>query len=145
MSRPRNARVAALVGLRDIHMGVFFKGQDALLRWGDRPDAIHLQTIDKGRLANGVPVRWVISGEHVQLHVKPPQQPDAVNLVRCELIRLSRLGEFTTLVCQVATSPVALLHLDITTRQAAQLSLAVGQTAFLQLDPRGIHIMPVRQ
>lgn len=145
MSRPRNARVAALVGLRDIHVGVFFNDQGARLRWGDSPEAIHLQTIDKGRLSNGVPVRWVISGEHVQLHVKPPPQPDAVNLVRCELLRLSRIGEFTTLVCQVATSPIALFHLDLTTRQAAQMHLTVGQTAFLQLDPRGIHIMPVRQ
>jgi molybdate transport system ATP-binding protein len=145
MSRPRNARVAALVGLRDIHTGIFFNDLGARLRWGDSPDAIHLQTIDKGRLANGVPVRWVISGEHVQLHVKPPQQPDAINFVRCELVRLSRLGEFTTLTCQVATSPVALFHLDITTRQAAQLNLTVGQSAFIQLEPGGIHIMPLRR
>lgn len=144
MSRPRNARVAALVGLRDIHAGVFFNDQGARLRWGDGPDAIELRTIDKGRLANGQQVRWVIPGEHVQLHVELPQI-DALNLVRCELLRLSRLGEFTTLICRVGTSPVALFHLDITTRQAAQMSLAVGQTAFLQLEPRGIHIMPVRQ
>ena len=168
MSRPRNARVAALVGLRDIHTGVFLKDQPACLRWGDQPGAIQLRTIDKGRLAHGTPVRWVIPGEHVQLHVAPPgpvvehrkawspagaaghagrgvdEVSAAVNVVRCELARLSRLGEITTLVCQVATEPAAVLHLDVTTRQAAELRLAAGQTAWLELDPRGIHIMPVR-
>ena len=34
MSRPRNARVAALVGLRDIHRGIFLKDRPACLRWG---------------------------------------------------------------------------------------------------------------
>ncbi|MBK8741318.1 MAG: ABC transporter ATP-binding protein [Betaproteobacteria bacterium] len=168
MSRPRNARVAALVGLRDIHTGVFLKDQPACLRWGDQPGAIQLRTIDKGRLEHGTPVRWVIPGEHVQLHVAPPGRPAenpaewpaacatgnagqgagdalaAVNVVRCMLARLSRLGEITTLVCQVATEPPAVLHLDVTTRQAAELQLAAGQTAWLELDPRGIHIMPVR-
>lgn len=145
MARPRNARVAALVGLRDIHTGVFLREHGARLRWGNGPDAIQLHTVDKGRLAHGAPVRWVISGEHVQIHIGPPEQAAApVNLVRCELMRLNRLGEFVTLVFQVATSPVALLHLDITTRQATQMGLAVGQAVFLQLDPGGIHIMPVR-
>src|SRR6187551_2441448 len=39
LSRPRNAHVAALVGLRDIHSGIFHRsagtGRPARLRWGD--------------------------------------------------------------------------------------------------------------
>lgn len=145
MSRPRNARVAALVGLRDIHAGVFLKDEGGRLRWGDVAGGRLLRVVDKGRLEHGTPVRWVVSGEHVQLHLEPPAEADpAANVVRCELQRLSRLGDTTTVQCRVDTSPPALLHLDITTREALQLSLVVGQTAFLQLDPLGIHIMPVR-
>ena len=39
---------------------------------------------------------------------------------------------------------VALLHVDVTARLTAQLGLAPGATLFLELDPQGIHIMPVR-
>ena len=147
MSRPRNARVAALVGLRDIHAGVFFNQGGARLRWGqgEGAGAIELRVADKGRIAYGTPVRWVIGGEYVQLHAEPPANAgDAVNLVPCELARLSRLGEVTTVVCRVATSPAAVLHLEVTTRLARQLGLAAGQRACLQLDPQGIHIMPLR-
>jgi molybdate transport system ATP-binding protein len=144
-SRPRNARVAALVGLRDIHAGVFLKEDGGRLRWGDVIGGVLLRVIDKGRLEHGTPVRWVISGEHVRLHLDRPAATEAAtNVVGCTLQRLSRLGDTTTAQCRVDTSPPVLFHLDLTTREAVQLSLKTGQTAFLQLDPAGIHIMPVR-
>ena len=145
MSRPRNARVAALVGLRDIHQGVFLNAPDVGLRWGGEASPVFLRTIDKGRIAHGTAVRWVIAGEHVQLHAElPAGDPAPVNLVACRLLRLDRLGEVTTLACQVSAAPPALLHLEITTRLARQMGLAVGQPAWLQLEPSGIHIMPMR-
>jgi hypothetical protein len=69
-----------------------------------------LRTIDKGRLEHGTPVRWVATGEHVQLHVtrrsargEPGRRRCATrhagqragdatrraNVVRCQLARLS--------------------------------------------------------
>jgi molybdate transport system ATP-binding protein len=144
MSRPRNARVAALVGLRDIHTGIFHKsagdGRHATLCWGDDQNGIDLVTLDKGRLENNTPVRWVISGEHVQLHVV---RPEGVNVFPCSLGRMRRLGEITTLECNLAPVPQA-LHLDVTTRQARELGLETDRRMFVQLDPQGIHIMPVR-
>ena len=145
MSRPRNARVAALVGLRDIHQGVFLNDPVVGLRWGGPTSPVFLRTIDKGRIAHDTPVRWVIGGEHVQLHVDPPpDNPVLPNLVACRLLRLDRLGEVTTLACQVAAEPPALLHLEITTRLATQMGLTAGQPAWLQLEPSSIHIMPQR-
>lgn len=143
MSRPRNARVAALVGLRDIHAGLFYKdgaGQGRL-RWGNADAGIDLQTVDKGKLLDAAAVRWVIAGEHVHLHMT---QPDTVNVVACRLERVLRLGEITTIECRLLLPPQTLLHLDVTTRQARQLGLAPGSPVFLQLDPQGIHIMPAR-
>jgi len=143
MSRPRNARVAALVGLRDIHAGVFHKAGPghARLRWGDDQAGLDLHTADKGRLDDGTPVRWVIAGEHVQVHLRPPEGPNAV---ACTLERSRSLGEITTIECRLQVAPHALMHLELTTRYARQLALVPGSPLFLQLAPQGIHIMPVK-
>ena len=146
LSRPRNARVAALVGLRDIHSGVFHKAAVGTslgrLLWGDGAGSVELQTIDKGRLDDAAAVRWVIAGEHVQLHL---QAPDGPNVLPCRVNRLRQLGEITTIVCQLRQPPRALLHLEMTTRQVCEWGLESGSEVFLQFDPKGIHIMPVRE
>ena len=147
LSRPRNARVAALVGLRDIHSGVFFKAtvgsSHGRLRWGDTAGGVELQTIDKGRLDEGVTVRWVIAGEHVQLSVVAPTL-NAANSLQCIVKRARQLGEITTIECQLAAAPHARMHLELTTRQVRGWQLVAGSEVFVQLDARGIHIMPVR-
>ena len=145
LSRPRNARVAALVGLRDIHAGVFRKAtgdaSQGILVWGTSSGGVQLQTTDKGRLDDGAAVRWVIAGEHVQLHVQAPAGP---NVLPCKVNRLRQLGEITTVECQLRQPPEAHLHLDMMTRQVKKQGLEAGSRVFLQLDPDGIHIMPVR-
>ena len=148
LSRPRNARVAALIGVRDIHEGRFFKSTSAAahgqLQWGDGPDGpdgVRLQTIDKGRIEDGALVRWVISGEWVQLHSHATEQP---NTLPFTLLRLRQLGEITTLVCQLNAAPRALLHLEVTTLQATQMALCVGLPIFLSFNAAAIHIMPMR-
>ena len=145
LSRPRNARVAALVGLRDIHSGVFHKAakgaENGRLRWGSETGGVALQTVDKGRLDDGAAVRWVIAGEHVQLHLQNPGGP---NVLPCMIDRLRQLGEITTVKCQLTQPPHACLHLEWTTRQVREGGLEAGGKVFLQFDPTGIHIMPVR-
>ena len=146
LSRPRNARVAALVGLRDIHSGVFLKAADGesngRLRWGDAAEGVELQTVDKGRLDDGAAVRWVIAGEYVQLTRLHPDQP---NVIPSKVNRQRQLGEITTLVCRLTKPPEALIHLDVTTRLVRQWGLKSGSIVFLQFDSKGIHIMPVRR
>ncbi|MCV2352573.1 ABC transporter ATP-binding protein [Paucibacter sp. B2R-40] len=149
LARPRNARVAALVGLRDIHSGLFRKQSSggAVLKWGegksDGEGVPQLQIIDKGRIEDGTPVRWVISGEFIQCHTAAPATP-VVNLVAAELIELRSLGETSTLKLAVQGSAKAHVHLDIGTRQLRQSGWRVGQVLLLELDPAGIHVMPVR-
>ena len=144
VSRPRNARVAALVGLRDIHAGIFHRAGDgdsaARLRWGDA-QGIDLVTVDKGRIDDGTPVRWVIAGEYVHLHLGPLE---GVNVVACVVERAHRLGDITTLACRTVLPPHALVHVEVTTRQAREWEMAVDRAVFLRLEPRGIHIMPTR-
>jgi molybdate transport system ATP-binding protein len=144
VSRPRNARVAALVGLRDIHSGVFHRAADgdarAHLQWGDA-NGIDLVTVDKGRIDDGTPVRWVIAGEYVQLHLAAVE---GENVVACRVERAHRLGDITTLACRLLAPPRAVVHVEVTTRQARDWELGVGSAVFLRLDPGGIHIMPTR-
>jgi len=144
LSRPRNAHVAALVGLRDIHSGRFHRSSDgkspARLRWGDA-EGIDLATVDKGRIDDGTPVRWVIAGEYVHLHLAAPA---GVNVVACVIERAQRLGDITTLACRSIAPPHAMVHVEVTTRQAREGGMAAQRAVFLKLDPEGIHIMPTR-
>jgi molybdate transport system ATP-binding protein len=87
-------------------------------------------------------VRWVVSGEHVQLHVAPV---DAPNTVPCTLQGMHRLGEIATLQCCPVALPQVRLHLDVTTRFARLLNLQIGAALHLEIDPQGIHIMPVKR
>jgi molybdate transport system ATP-binding protein len=150
LSRPRNARVAAMIGIRDIHDGQFFRATDAggfgRLRWHDAnigasADGVELQTVDKGRIDDGAMVRWVISGEHVQINVQAPSLP---NTLPFRVQRLRQLGEITTLECRGEATPRACLHLEVTTALCTQLSVAVGVQVFLTFDAAAIHIMPQR-
>ncbi len=147
LSRPRNARVAALVGLRDIHSGVFFKGPQGSmkgrLRWGEAADGVELQTVDKGRLDDGAAVRWVIAGEHVKLCTGAAILASE-NILTCAIRRVRQLGEITTIDCQLAVPPHARLHLELTTRQVREWQLTAGAEIVVQLEANGIHIMPVR-
>jgi molybdate transport system ATP-binding protein len=144
LARPRNARVAALVGLRDIHSGLFRKTDGgALLQWGEGEGAPRLNIRDKGRIEDGTPVRWVISGEYIQCHLQAPAAPVA-NLVAATLIELRSLGETSTLKLAVEGAPGAQVHLNIGTRQLKQSLWREGQVLLLELDPAGIHVMPVR-
>lgn len=54
------------------------------------------------------------------------------------------VGNATTVQYCVDTSPAALFGLNFTLRDAVQLFLRSVQTAFLQLNPTGVYIMPVR-
>lgn len=145
LSRPRNARVATLVGLRDIHSGVFHKAagdaSGGKLLWGTSAGGVQLQTTDKGRLDDGALVRWVIAGEYVQLLV---QELAGANVVPCKVNHVCQLGEITTVECQLKQPPEARLHLEMTTRQVRTAGIESGSDVFLQFDPNGIHIMPVR-
>jgi len=146
MAQPRNARVAALVGLRDIHEGIFHQAATPAgmgrLRWGDNRQGIDLLTRDKGRLDDGTSVRWVLSGEHVQLHSGTAR---GINRVPCRLIGMRMLGEIATLECQPLDLPHARVHLDVTTRFARMQALQTGAVVTLEIDAQGIHIMPLKR
>ncbi len=151
-ARPRNIRVALLLGLRDVHEGVFMRDPATSgwgwLRWGapgQGSGTIALRVVDKGRLKDGTNVRWVIPGAQVQIHPAPPfVDKVSDNVVACVIEGARSLGEITTLSCRTQETPHAPVHLEVTTRLAAELGLGAGVAVHLQLEAQAIHIMPLQ-
>lgn len=144
IARPRNALVAALVGIRDIHGGVFHKtsqpGQ-AHLVWGEPGHSLSLVAEDKGRIANATPVKWVVAPQFVQLGRVAQGHP---NEVSCRIDSIRALGAVSTVYCVPLQGPQTLLHVEATTSQLRELQLAAGDTVQVRLEPQGIHVMPLK-
>ena len=148
-SSPRNERVAQLVGLSDIFSGTFFKKehlesqqglQTAHLQWGQGIHSVVLEINDKGRLPNHTEVKWVISGEYVDLSLTKKLE---VNSFAASVSKILQLGDVSSLTLSLELPFSQMMHLEINTRMVRDLALVEGKTIYLSLDPAGIHIMPV--
>jgi molybdate transport system ATP-binding protein len=153
-SRPRNARVAQLVGIQNLFHGTFHHAAAGMgsLRWvGETSQgaAVSLQVQDKGRIADGAQVCWVLAGEAVELIAQDVQSHGMdtkhnTNLLWCDWIEVLELGE--TSLCTLV--PVGLPHerltLTLATSQVSTLRAVVGRRVGARIAPHAIHIMPVR-
>jgi molybdate transport system ATP-binding protein len=141
LSQPRNARVAALVGIQNHFDGVFRHGDMpgwAWLQWGA---GVELQVRDKGRIGSGMPVTWVVAAEHIGVH---REAPPGVNVQRALLAEALPLGDIA--LCRFELPQAgAVVQLHEATAALQRGELVVGREFFLQFDPAGLHIMPTRQ
>ena len=154
---PRNARVADLVGIQNRFKGVWLgpqNDQDAAdrqgwLQWLDAHGAasgLRLRVQDKGKLAVGQPVSWVIQGDG--LHIGQ-EQGDAGACATTSVLTLTttvvsqkNLGDTTIAQCQVQGLPGGLLHM---TRSGPQRQyLSVGAVLDVRLQCEWVHVMPTR-
>ena len=144
IARPRNALVASLVGIRDIHDGVFYKtsqeGQ-AHLVWGGPGRSITLIAEDKGRIADATPVKWLVAPQFVQLSRSSQGHP---NEVACRIDSIRALGAVSTANCVPLEGPQGPLHVEATTSQLRELQIVVGDSVQVRFEPRGIHVMPLK-
>jgi molybdate transport system ATP-binding protein len=165
LTRPRNAQVARLVGVSNLFAGVFRRGDTpgwAWVEWlaDDSPTAnsqtsrqtnpIRLATIDKGLIADGSLVRWVIAGEEMEVLLTPPQSSaaQANNLLCCKLLSQRSLGAISWVEAAVCSptsfAPIASLpslSLQITTPQLRHIEAQQGRL-WATIAPQGLHIMP---
>ena len=149
---PRNARVAALVGIQNHFRGRFFgagpgdaAGFGRLLWHGDAPDEppITLRVIDKKRLDEGADVSWVVAGELLDLSVLA--DPLAPNALACTLREVLPLGEISLCTLVPAGLPSQRLTLNLSSALLRQLGAGPGALLRLHIPPEAVHIMPVRQ
>jgi molybdate transport system ATP-binding protein len=145
LSRPRNARVAKLLGITNHFSGVFRAAPQGetmgTLHWGPHGEGIALPTLDKRRLPDGQRVTWVIAGEYLALQAAPGERGDTIG---CRLEDVLPLGEITQCKVRVIAAPGDTVVVNVPTRFVGDHRLTVGEPVWLHLDTAGIHIMPTR-
>lgn len=145
---PRNARVADLVGIQNRFQGEWMgsSGQAGwgLLRWvaktpGKSPETI-LKVRDKGRIATGQSVSWVIPSDGITLLDPASLTADEFGAIVTEA---RHLGEITLATLALNNVPGALLRLTLTGSQ--RLRITPGEQIGVRLDQGLVHVMPSRQ
>jgi molybdate transport system ATP-binding protein len=138
LARPRNAKVAALVGIQNHFEASFHKhNHGASLHWA----GITLEAIDKNRIDDGASVSWVIAGEHI--HVKTTSNTTKTNHIQAELTEALPLGELA--LCKFkALQNQQEITLNVSTETITNLKISKGSVVDIHFDKVGIHIMPKR-
>jgi len=145
--RPRNSRVADLVGIQNRFHGAWL-GAGAL-QWtraldtaqADTTNSFPLQVKDKGKIPPGFPVNWVVHADGLAL------KPEGYNLQRegfvCLPVRVDAhrdLGELSLIDLAMNVPPFEILKMAVSGAQ--RLGLKKGAPCVVEMDMSLIHIMP---
>jgi len=159
-SRPRNARVAELVGIQNHFQGRFYKSSKAeQAGWGQLDwQGCMLTVLDKNKLDDGAHISWVLAAEHLDITSTETslacEQNVTPNTLRCQFLEILSLGE--TSICTLAPlgwPALAEVRLTLTLSSAHVRSLGIepenaGDTAQrtvnVHIPPQSVHIMPIR-
>jgi molybdate transport system ATP-binding protein len=162
-SRPRNARVAELVGIQNHFKGRFYKSKPAeQADWGQLDwQGCQLTVVDKNKLVDGAHVTWVLAAEHLDITSAPTitscEQSLPPNTLRCQILEVLSLGE--TSICTL--TPLgwprlagALLTLTLSSAHIRSMGNVKNSAALtdkhgvcivnVHFPPQSIHIMPMR-
>jgi molybdate transport system ATP-binding protein len=131
--KPRNSRVAELVGISNLFQGRFNQGK---LHW--QGTGIALDVVDKNKIPADSVVAWVI-----------PQSGISVGRTKTALSHTATVSEISA-IGQIAVIQFAIPASDQTviweasTAEVRRLELVIGVQVELELDGKQIHIMPLR-
>jgi molybdate transport system ATP-binding protein len=132
-TKPRNARVAQLVGIPNLFHGVFNSGT---LSWGSSPWTF--QVVDKGRIPPNAEVAWVIPQEGLSVHANPEG-----HYIPCRVKTLSALGQIALIEFSIDGLDECLTW-EASVAEVKRLGLIRDTPVYLELDHKLIHIMPLR-
>jgi molybdate transport system ATP-binding protein len=145
---PRNARVADLVGIHNRFHGQWL-GADSqapgwgLLRW--MPNGVDagggplLRVRDKGRLADGQTVTWIVPSDGIAVLDRPPQGDGEFG---AQVLDARHLGEIT--LATLALSDIAGAQMRLVVSGPQRRHLEVGSALAVRLDLALVHVMPLR-
>lgn len=131
--KPRNSRVAELVGINNIFKGVFNAGN---LTWDGCSKQFNV--VDKGKIPLGTPVAWVIPPEGLSLHSEPSNTRIVVAVEQ-----ISALGQIAVVQLRIYDSELRFTW-EASAAEVRRLGLDIGKSTYLELDEGKIHIMPLR-
>lgn len=151
--RPRNSRVADLVGIQNRFQGAWLGPSDqpgfGNLQWTRAQDtqqatpsnSFQLRVKDKGKIPAGFPVNWVVHADGLAL------KPAAYNLRREGFVILPvhvqahrDLGELSLIDLTMEVPPFETLKMAVSGAQ--RLGLKKGESCVVEMDSGLIHIMP---
>ena len=137
LDKPRNARIAELVGSPNLFHGEFDRGR---LCWAN--SAIELITTDKGKIKNKTAVAWTIPSHSIEI-VEPSQADTyANNLIDCRTVKVRQLGQVAVVYWQVVGSEDELVW-QASASELRRLRIEQGSLQKIYLNPHSIHIMPI--
>ena len=131
--RPRNSRVAELVGISNKFEGVFTAGK---LSWNGCQRIFDV--VDKGKIPPNTPVAWVIPADGLSLHNVANK-----STINASVEQISALGQIA--VIQLRTTEGGhVITWEASAAEVKRLSLEAGKNTHLEIDGSKIHIMPLR-
>jgi molybdate transport system ATP-binding protein len=131
--KPRNSRVAELVGISNMFHGVFDAGS---LSW-DGCEKI-FTVADKGKIPPKARVAWVIPQSGLSVHTKPTQTS-----IPALVEKMSSLGQIAVIQLRVQESKNT-IEWEASSAEVKRLEMEVGKQMHIELDGNQIHIMPLR-
>jgi molybdate transport system ATP-binding protein len=131
--RPRNSRVAELVGINNKFEGVFTAGK---LSW-DHCDRV-FEVLDKGKIPPNTPVAWVIPADGLSLHSKA-----STSSIEGYVEQISTLGQIAVIQLLLNNASHTLTW-EASAAEVKRLGLEVGKNTYVEIDGGKIHIMPLR-
>lgn len=151
MRQPRNQMVAQLVGIPNVFSARFnrFPIATAVLNTSGY-SAIEWQgntlfVKDKGKMPDGQMVHWVVAGDFIHI-ASPTDTVDAQktsNWVSGTVVEIAQFGEIASVEIMFEGGAER-LNMRLSTREIAKLGVTLHEIIRLQLDPEGIHLMPIR-
>jgi len=131
--RPRNSRVAELVGISNKFEGVFAAGK---LSWNGCQRIFNV--VDKGKIPPNTPVAWVIPAEGISLHGNSSQTS-----IKAQVEQISALGQIAVIQLRTIEGNHVITW-EASAAEVKRLALEIGKNTYLEIDGGKIHIMPLR-
>ena len=131
--RPRNSRVAELVGISNLFHGIFNAGN---LTW-DGCDKT-FSVADKGKIPANAQVAWVIPQDGLSIHNAP-----TLTSTPAIAAEISVLGQIAVIQLQIQNS-IHKIEWVASASEVKRLNMEVGSQMYIELNGNQIHIMPLR-
>ena len=131
--RPRNSRVAELVGISNMFEGVFTAGN---LTWNGCNRVFDV--VDKGKIPSNTPVAWVIPADGISLHAIP-----STTTIEAEVEYISTLGQIAVIQLRTTVGN-HIVTWEASAAEVKRLALDAGKKSYIEIDGAKIHIMPLR-
>jgi len=131
--KPRNSRVAELVGISNMFHGVFDAGS---LTWDGCKQVFSVA--DKGKIPPKARVAWVIPQSGLSIHnISSNVSVPAV------VEKMSSLGQIAVIQLRLEGSQNT-IEWEASSAEVRRLGMEIGSQMHIELDGNQIHIMPLR-